>query len=170
MIIPRLCDNCQVEYQAEIKYLNRGQGLFCSPNCASQYRSKTKPIPESNVSCAYCGIDFYLKKSRLKRSKSGLFFCSRSHKDLAQRLGGIKEIMPSHYGTAKIPNYREIAKRHYEQVCRSCGWDKYPDILEVNHIDFDRSNNDPSNLEFLCPTCHQAFHFLTKTGKWRTQL
>jgi phage terminase large subunit GpA-like protein len=102
-------------------------------------------------------------------SKSGHYFCCRKHKDLAQRLGGVEAIMPTHYGTAVIPDYREIAKRHYPQACNRCGWDEYPDVLEVNHVDIDRTNNDPSNLEFLCPTCHAVFHFTTKTGKWRVR-
>ena len=30
--------------------------------------------------------------------------------------------------------------------------------IDVHHIDEDPSNNDPSNLIALCPTCHNAFH------------
>jgi HNH endonuclease len=30
--------------------------------------------------------------------------------------------------------------------------------IDVHHIDEDPSNNDPSNLIALCPTCHSAFH------------
>jgi hypothetical protein len=48
-----------------------------------------------------------------------------------------------------------------------CGYDKHPEVLEVNHKDIDRTNNSVENLEILCPTCHEEFHFLTVTGKWR---
>jgi hypothetical protein len=30
--------------------------------------------------------------------------------------------------------------------------------IDVHHIDENPSNNDPSNLIALCPTCHSAFH------------
>jgi 5-methylcytosine-specific restriction endonuclease McrA len=100
-------------------------------------------------------------------SKSGLFFCCRKHKDEAQRLGGIKEIQPSHYGTASsISSYRERALRELPNECKNCGYKTYPEILEVNHIDCDRSNNDITNLEILCPTCHSEYHFTTRTGCW----
>ena len=33
-------------------------------------------------------------------------------------------------------------------------WLSKPITLEINHIDGDWLNNDPRNLEFLCPNCH----------------
>ena len=167
-MITRNCNNCQQEYEAEQRYLDRGQGRFCSRKCSTENRIKNMPALDLNATCSYCGISFHKSLSKISLSKSGHVFCSREHKDLAQRLGGITDIMPAHFGTAKIPDYREIAKRAYPMKCSHCGWDKYPEVLEVNHIDCNRLNNDVSNLEFLCPTCHQVFHFTTKTGKWRS--
>lgn len=166
-MITRNCDNCQIEYNAQQRYLNRGQGKFCSRKCSTENRIKNIPKPKLNAKCSYCEILFHKAESSIKASKSGHIFCSREHKDLAQRLGGIKEIMPSHYGTAEIEDYRIIAKRNFDLKCKKCGWNDYPEVLEVNHIDCNRLNNDISNLEFLCPTCHQVYHFITKTGKWR---
>jgi 5-methylcytosine-specific restriction endonuclease McrA len=42
-----------------------------------------------------------------------------------------------------------------------------PGQLDVNHIDGDRHNNDPTNLELLCRVCHQRVttdngHHLTR--------
>lgn len=55
-------------------------------------------------------------------------------------------------------NYRKLAFDHYEQlgqiVCAHCGFG-IRDVLEVAHLDCDRSNNDVSNLVILCPTCHK---------------
>lgn len=44
-----------------------------------------------------------------------------------------------------------------EHRCVSCGlktWQDKPIPLELHHKDGDRSNNNLSNLELLCPNCH----------------
>lgn len=58
---------------------------------------------------------------------------------------------------------RDIKKRllndyNYEDKCSICGlqnqWnDKYL-VLQVDHIDGDRFNNELSNLRLVCPNCH----------------
>lgn len=165
--IDRLCDHCQKPYLAEPRYLNRGQGLYCSSACSAvAVGLKNRKTHEPNLECALCGIAFYRNPSSHANSKSGLFFCCRAHKDEAQRMGGMKDIMPPHYGTT-LASYREIAFRTYPIRCAGCGYDKHPEVLEVNHKDIDRSNNSAENLEILCPTCHDEFHFVTRTGKWR---
>lgn len=80
--------------------------------------------------------------------------------------------MPPHYGTStgSCPEYRKKAFALLPNECKMCGWDKYPNVLEVNHIDCNRNNNDIQNLEILCPTCHAVYHFTTKTGKWRERV
>jgi 5-methylcytosine-specific restriction endonuclease McrA len=39
-------------------------------------------------------------------------------------------------------------------VCDISEWNNNPLTLQVNHIDGDASNNDPNNLELICPNCH----------------
>jgi len=51
-------------------------------------------------------------------------------------------------------NYRKLAFSHYDPLCAHCGFG-VPAVLEVAHIDGDRSNNDVSNLVILCPNCHK---------------
>jgi hypothetical protein len=55
-------------------------------------------------------------------------------------------------------NYRKLAFDHYGKngpaVCAFCGFG-IPDVLEVAHLDCDRSNCDVSNLAILCPNCHK---------------
>lgn len=59
---------------------------------------------------------------------------------------------------AKQINYRKTAFAHYEQlgqiVCAHCGFG-IRDVLEVAHLDGDRSHNEVSNLVILCPNCHK---------------
>jgi len=58
----------------------------------------------------------------------------------------------------KRVNYRKLAFAHYGErgqvVCAHCGFGIL-DVLEVAHLDGDRSNNDPANLAILCPNCHK---------------
>lgn len=163
-IIAKNCLNCQKLFNADTKELNRGNAKFCSHSCSSQYFHKSQPPPELNATCAFCGIKFHKMLSRFT-SKSGLVFCCRKHKDLAQRLDGIKEIHPSHYNhTSGINIYRRIAYEHYPKICRRCKYIEHPEILVVHHIDRNRHNNKVENLEVLCPNCHNYEHFLHQDG------
>ena len=54
----------------------------------------------------------------------------------------------------KRVNYRKLAFESYDKLCTHCGFG-IPDVLEVAHIDGDRSNNDLSNLVILCLNCHK---------------
>jgi len=137
----------------------RGNGKFCSQSCASSYN--TKKYYESkkilNVVCNYCAKKFYRPPSKMK-SKSGWYFCCRRHKDLAQRLGGCKEIQPDHYGNGKC-SYRAIALREYDNKCMRCGYDTHSAAIIVHHRDRDRTNNTLDNLEILCCNCHAIEHW-----------
>lgn len=117
-----------------------------------------------NCICAQCNTAFYKSPSKLKSSKSGLVFCKRACKDQAQRIGGITEIQPVHYGTTE--HYRTLAFKAYPNFCSMCGYFKHPEVLHIHHKDGDHSNNAIENLCIVCPTCHEETHFLTKTGKW----
>ena len=51
-------------------------------------------------------------------------------------------------------------------ICECCGnefWNGYPIPLEVHHVDGDKTNNELSNLQILCPNCHA----LTSTYRGR---
>jgi len=83
-MISRNCDCCQVEYMAEVRYLNRGQGIYCSKECADVGAGKKRRVVhEPNVSCSWCGVEFYRGLGHQKNSKSGLFFCSKDHQSAA---------------------------------------------------------------------------------------
>ena len=46
---------------------------------------------------------------------------------------------------------------HWDYRCSSCGlteWKGKSLSLELDHIDGDSSNNELTNLRFLCPNCH----------------
>lgn len=65
---------------------------------------------------------------------------------------------------AKPKGFRKHFLKEKNYTCESCGlseWLNRPIALEVHHIDGDRTNNDLTNLQCLCPNCH-AF-----TDNWR---
>jgi len=166
------CDFCQLPFDRPTNEVNRSRrrGLkqYCDLNCAGNARSaKPKIKHEPNVTCALCGIAFYKRPSHMINSVHGIYFCCRQHKDEAQRIGGIQDIMPPHYGEGSTASaYKRVATEHHPKICVGCGYDTIPEILEVHHKDGDRSNADPDNLEWRCGRCHDEHHFLDHTGKW----
>lgn len=153
------CLYCNNEFDAPDREVKRGNGKFCCQSHSSKYfsliRSRTL---EKNVTCSYCGKAFHKAPNRLTQSKSRLYFCCREHKDLAQRIGGIKAIQPDHYkdGTRE---YRLQAFRNLPNYCNRCGYDKHIAALVVHHKDRDRSNGNITNLEILCSNCHAIEHW-----------
>ena len=168
--VAKSCLTCQISFQAPLKEIRRGNGKYCSLRCSVQANSiKFKKLRVPNTTCAWCAKEFWMPPRRKTYSKSGLNFCTRLCKDHAQRLGGLEAIQPDHYGTGTSVHYRALALRSLPNRCASCSFEQVPEVLEVNHKDFDRSNNRLSNLEILCPTCHQIYHFRTGTGRWASK-
>ena len=127
------------------------------PYCQEEDKNNKYNQNRTTVKCAYCNKEFIKKKKKKKNSKSGLFFCCREHKDLAQKINAgesFKSIRPTHYKNG-IGTYRENAFFEYPHQCAVCSWKEDEDVLEVHHIDENRENNNISNLIILCPICHK---------------
>ena len=54
----------------------------------------------------------------------------------------------------RLKGFRKRAFETYGFLCAWCGCG-IPAVLEVAHIDGNRSHNGPSNLAILCLTCHR---------------
>jgi len=150
-IIEKSCLYCGTLFETTTRETNRGNGKYCSLSCSARNRKSSPKIP--NTKCAKCSKEFYRNKSKKGSSKSGLFFCNRKCKDEAQKIGGLKQIMPSHYGTSTC--YRTLCFKHHKKECVVCGEDK---IVAVHHYDHNHNNNNIENLIPLCPTHHQYMH------------
>lgn len=148
------------ENEFELKYENirhDNKPYYPCPVCQKERHQLRYESNRQEVECAYCKKLFLRSISSLEKSRSGLYFCCREHKDLAQRLeaGENFDIMrPDHYGTG-FSNYRDLAFSTYEPTCACCDWHDDIRILEVHHIDSNRENGDISNLIILCPNCHR---------------
>lgn len=166
------CEECKLFFNAPSGEVKRGNGKYCSRKCSSiaaskKHKKRYEEINTPNVECAYCHIMFYKNETKKKVSRSGLYFCCREHKDLAQRIGsGIDQIKPSHY-TKSPTNYREFYLRNADiSMCARCGYDKCSGILQVHHLDRNRKNNTMENLIVLCPNCHEEEHYNAKDAKY----
>lgn len=159
-MIKRNCLQCQKEFFARSQDVKRGFGKYCSQSCASLYQRAYELKPEPNVICAHCGVKFHMSDSKKKNSKSGLYFCSRAHKDEAQRIGGIVAIQPAHFGTGSPENtYRRKVFATRPKICERCGYDKHEAAIIVHHKDRNRQNDADDNLEVLCANCHAIEHW-----------
>lgn len=49
---------------------------------------------------------------------------------------------------------REGLKEYKCECCNNNQWNGLPIPLEVHHKDGDKTNNELSNLQVLCPNCH----------------
>lgn len=157
MLVDQKCQECGKKILVRSTDIKRGYGKFCSKQCSCISNGKKRTaalIP--NTTCDYCGSMFYRGTSKKTISKSGLQFCCRKCKDMAQKIdSGFKAIHPSHYG--KHANYRNKALSNQPNKCNRCGYDIIH-VLVVHHKDRDRSNNNISNLEILCRNCHYIVH------------
>lgn len=145
--------NCDFAVSAETA-TRMDRTIYSCPECKKRTKRDKKEV---FVKCSYCGKTFSKRPSSLLNSKSGLYFCCREHKDIAQRIeNGVFEIWPEHYqnGNGKS-SYRSIVFRNFEHKCCVCGYNEEIGILEVHHKDGNRENNDISNLCILCPNCHR---------------
>ncbi len=51
---------------------------------------------------------------------------------------------------------RDVYRKHKKDSCEECGFiPKHKCQLDVDHIDENHDNNDPSNLKTLCANCHR---------------
>ncbi len=150
LAVKKKCAYCNQDFLVRKVWADTAK--YCSRKCMGLAQRK-----KIKLTCAYCGHSFERPESKLSNSRSGLYFCCREHKDLAQRINGIKQIQPFHYGGGA--DYRNLAFRYLPNKCNRCGYNANPKILQVHHIDHDRSNNNIGNLEILCPNCHCEEHW-----------
>lgn len=144
-----------IEFETKYENIKRdNRKHHICPMCKKEDLKKASTKIECE--CAYCHKIFFREPSKLNNSKSGLVFCCREHKDLAQQIDSgnqFDNIRPFHYNSGE--NYRQRAFRKYKPKCSVCRWNEDTDVLEVHHIDENRQNNDLSNLIILCPICHK---------------
>lgn len=124
---------------------NKGR-VFCSNACYGIATRKESP-------CVICGVPIlaHLHKKTCSRA------CANTNRaGIKYKIGRPRD---------KAQEIRAIKLRLFDQrggTCERCGYSK-KEILHVHHKDRNRKNNDPSNLELICPNCHYEEHYLEKS-------
>lgn len=67
-------------------------------------------------------------------------------------------------GKSKIRKSHIKARETYQNTCYDCGFNDFPEILQVHHIDRNTNHNKIENLVLLCPNCHHIRHYKEGTG------
>lgn len=63
----------------------------------------------------------------------------------------------------KLKHKRRPWLKHKKDKCERCGFiPEHPCQLDIDHMDGDKSNNDPDNYLTLCANCHRLKTLLNK--------
>jgi hypothetical protein len=99
--------------------------------------------------CSVCGLVRVKLRDSKRKTLSAKFRCGTTHKNNNNKFS--------------YP-YRFYKK----DFCEKCNFiPEHTSQLDVDHIDGNKKNNDPSNLQTLCANCHRLKTYLNKDGAWK---
>lgn len=152
--IKKTCETCNKDFYLRVSYFKNGEhlGRFCSKNCYDNWQRRNQKIEK----CKFCDSDIII--STKNRHIQNNTFCGKScyAKYRQRNLSG--KYVDGDINANRT--YRILAfENNKEKCCSICGYDKLPEILQVHHKDGNRLNNEPVNLEILCPNCHYEKHY-----------
>jgi len=72
-----------------------------------------------------------------------------------------REYMRAYMRTRSLVKKQQTSyRKHVKMTCEKCGWTvPNPVLMDCHHKDFDKKNNDPSNIQSLCAVCHRIVHY-----------
>lgn len=141
------CKACKIEFITTAQNIKRGNGNFCSAKC--RYLSF-----KESYECSFCNITFIATKARRAKSKTSNHFCSNSCKYKAASSLDNAYMTGPKVKSMGDTTYRNRAFNFLDKKCSCCNYSEYIELLDVDHIDGDRKNNDIVNLQILCVKCH----------------
>lgn len=106
------------------------------------------PHSQLDKTCSHCGNPLVRKRYN-GRLESNNNFQRRKYCDQACMSLGLRKESPTRSA------YQKRAKTYRKDACEMCG---SADNLSVHHRNRDWRDNDPTNLETLCSSCHTSLH------------
>lgn len=160
-LVECVCKTCSEKFFVKKADVAEGRGLYCSLSCSA---CRPKKFDEE-VALHLWSEGLSARQVALRLDSSPMTI----RRWLVQ-LGIFEQRKArgeNHYAWVDGEGtYRRIAFEHWGARCAVCGYDKYDAVLQVHHIDRDRSNNRPSNLRVLCPTHHEEAHYEEHSGRY----
>ncbi len=145
------CKICNTGFFPRPDHVKKGWGIYCSSNC-----KHAGAMTGKRHSCFICKKEILRIPSKIKRSKSGKFFCDKScqTKWRNTQYKGTK-----HLGwKGGFSMYRDILRNSGQSIkCLYCG-NRDSRVLAVHHVDENHRNNEIKNLVWLCHNCHYLVH------------
>lgn len=116
---------------------------YCSKECANKEQNT-----RITVKCYCCGKRVKKQYRDIKGSKTNRFFCSHTCAAKVTKNSRINNLRTT---------YRKTAFDNLKGECCLCGYN-IKEALIAHHKDYNRENNDISNLCIVCWNCHVLIH------------
>lgn len=106
-------------------------------------------VLEQPKGCENCGMSMFRRRYGERLEDLSVFnrrrFCSLS-------CANTRLVLTKH-------GYSWRARKHLRISCEACG---SMQKLEAHHVDQDKANNQPENIQTLCSPCHDFWHATAK--------
>lgn len=145
--IPRVCQQCGIEFLAPDDNVRKGNGKYCSIPCRHAAQCK-KPLPGQRKRCSTCGIvkpiaDFFRHKRKSDGHDSRCKVCQRAAN------AAYYERYPERALAYKVMwNAIRRGDLIRPPTCDRCGQET---DVDGHHTDYSR----PLDVQWLCRSCHQ---------------
>jgi len=110
-------------------------------------------IEDHTKICKTCNKEYIWHGRRNTKAFEASKFCSRRCANNRQSVWDNK--ISEGETDGKWIRYRAVAFNNHGKRCIVCNFDK---VIEVHHLDHNRSNNSKENLVPLCPNHHMMIH------------
>ncbi|MEE8305793.1 MAG: HNH endonuclease signature motif containing protein, partial [Gammaproteobacteria bacterium] len=152
--VSRTGGRCGAAFEVKQSKVDEGAAKFCSQGCYDAARAQRFAA----LTCEQCGGDFSLPESHLGPNMYQGRYCSLFCGSMARRL---PDAVRSEYDHEFTEALKERIRKRDGHTCRVCGihTSETSRRLDVHHIDYNKTNNDPLNLTALCRSCHSKTNY-----------
>lgn len=182
----RICQTCNKSFSVRKTVIRQGGGKYCSYPCFYRRSQKTVKLTRAcpvcgrtfetfpSMLCTHCSIECY-EQSRERNTEvceicgktfeaapaSKRRFCSRRCMAENMRVPGSDRC--EYVGFTE--SLKEKIRKRDNRTCQLCGKSEANNArLDVHHINYQKSDDQESNLISLCHSCHSSTHH--KRGYW----